>query len=181
MPRKIHSTSRLMFAAVIAAILGMTISGLIWLNQAMIVRYQAIGLVTDDNGSPLKGVKAILLLSPPPTTDLELDELFQRQAKSDGSPDSGGKIRKPSGPIIGMSGPKGTYVARATGRLGAAHAIRLGLDSSKKPPFDLAWLVLRKSGLPDVTMTVPIMGWKTAPKDWGKFANRLPVAKMRQD
>jgi len=175
MIKKSRFMYRLYPYAILVAICGITVFGLLWLNNALEIRYQAIGVVTDENNVPLEGVKALLLLAPPPPTGLRRDELFRSKDLTHGSQ---GPDKETSGPVIGISDPKGTFIVRSTGRLGTAHAIRLGLDSSGKPPFEMAWLVLRKQGYQDTTMAVSILGWHTAPKGWGKIANPLPRVRL---
>ena len=161
--------SRRLFATLVVAVVGVaTILGLVWLDGQMDVRYQAVGMVTDDQGAPLAGVEAVLMLAPPPM-GTRRDALFASQAAGEG-----GK----SGPVVGLSGLQGTYVVRATGRTGAARAIRLGLDTNGRPPFEMAWLVLRKAGYMDEVRTVSILGWQTSPPHWGEDANRLPLVVM---
>ncbi len=173
--------SRMLFFAIFAAVCGGTAFGLVWVNQAMEVRYQTIGVVTDTNNIPLERVEALLLLAPPPRTGPELDSLFRRNAEAQGRLDSDGLGKQPTGPILGLSGPKGIFLVRASGRSGAARAIRMGLDLAGKPPFEVAWLVLRKKGYQDTVITISILGWPPAPKDWGKFANRLPRTVLREN
>jgi len=174
MVKKQRFLYRLLFYSAFAAIIGGTIFGLIEFNEAMEIRYQAVGIVTDGNGKPIEGVDAILVLTPPPVAGVELDTLFRKDAVTNGRLSPDGHIKLPVGPVIGLSGDKGGFIVRTTGRYGADHAIRMGLDSSGKPPFEIAWLVLRKEGFQDSTMTVSLLGWREAPKDWGRFANRLP-------
>lgn len=169
---------RLLFFVTLILLTAGTAYGLYNINQSMEVRYQAVGKVTNDAGTPLEGVEAVLTLTPPPSSPAALDGLFQEEAIAYGRMDKEGHLKRPVGPVIGLSGANGGIVVRATGRLGAAHAIRLGMDSSGKPPFEIAWIVLRKEGYQDVTVTMPVMGWRTAPKDWGRVANRLPRLKM---
>jgi hypothetical protein len=177
MAKRSRFSHRLYSYTVFAAICGITILGLIWLNNAMEIRYQAIGVVTDNNNTPIEGVEAILLLAPPPPTGAKRDELFSNKFLIPGSK-SPDKTSKTSGPIIGISDSNGNFLVRSAGRLGPAHAIRLGLDSSGKPPFKMAWLVLRKQGYQDTTMAVSTFGWVTAPQDWGKIANQLPRIRL---
>ncbi len=140
----------------------------------MTVRYQAIGRIVDGQGKGVVNVEAVLLLEPPPPDGPQLDALFLREGMAR-QLDQDGSLSKEVGPAIGLSDTSGAFLVRVTGRLGSAHAIRLGLDRSGRPPFETAWLVLRKAGRPDMTRTVSILGWQTSPDEWGKFANRLPT------
>ena len=165
---------------VFAAICGGTILGLLRLNEAMEIRYQTVGIVTDATHTPLEGVEVLLLLAPPPSTGTELDSAFRRNAIAQGRLSTDGQAKQPVGPIIGLSGPKGVFLIRTAGRTGAARAIRMGLDSEGRPPFEMGWLVLRKEGYQDTVTTISLLGWRTAPKNWGKFANRLPRAILKK-
>lgn len=166
--------SRIVFIVLIVVIVSSAVFGLSWINEAMIVRYQAVGVVVDESGSPLPNVEALLLLEPPPPAGPELDALFRREGMIHDRHGAEGRLKREVGPTIGLSDNKGVYVVRATGRLGTSYAIRLGMDSGGRPPFERAWLILRHESGPDVMKTVSIMGWRPAPKGWGSHVNRLP-------
>jgi hypothetical protein len=180
MVKKTRFLSRLLIFLIFIATCGITAFGLTWLNEAMEVRYQAIGIITDGNHMPIEGVKALLFLSPPPTST-RLDTLFHHKTIADGRETKDEQIKQATGPVLGLSGPKGVFLVRATGRPGAVRAIRMGLDSGGRPPFEIAWLVLRKDGYQDSVTTLSIMNWRTAPKRWGKVANRLPELVMNKN
>lgn len=150
------------------------ILGLGWVDEQMNVRYQAVGRLVDDSGQPLKGVEVLLLLAPPPPAGPRLDRLFVREGEVHGRRSTDGTLRRRIGPTVGLSGSSGAYIVRVMGRTGYSRAIRLGLDSGGKPPFETAWLLFRREGQPDIMRTVSILGWKSSPKGWGAFANRLP-------
>lgn len=158
----------------VCVLVGGTGYGLMWVNESMTVRYQAVGVLENVDGSLVKGAEVVLLLEPPPPAGPELDALFADEGRIHGRLGPEGQVKRPLGPTIGLSGAKGVYIVRATGRTGASRAIRLGLDSGGRPPFETAWLMVRRQGYPDITRTVSIMGWRSSPKGWGKFANRLP-------
>ncbi|WP_419786527.1 hypothetical protein [Pseudodesulfovibrio sp.] len=143
-------------------------------NQWTTIRYQGVGQVLDDRGEPIPGVEIALLLTPPPSNTPARDVLFEQEGLAQGRLNQNGVFIGKVGPAIGLSDRNGAFIARATGRLGAAHAIRLGLDRSGRPAFATAWLVLRRTGYPDATRTISLLGWRPAPADWGNFANRIP-------
>lgn len=155
--------------------------GLFVINEIMTIRYQALGFVVGTDGTPLDGVEVILSLSPPPASGPQLDAFFEQEGISHGRHSPGGHLQRTVGPVIGLSGSSGAYIVRVTGRTGASHAIRLGLDTDGRPAFEVAWLVFRKQGYPDLTKTVSILGWRTSPSDWGSFANKLPRITMGRD
>lgn len=155
-----------------------TILGLVRFNELMDVRYQAVGRVVDGTGRPVPGVKAVLRLEPPPPDGPQLDALFRKAGTVDDAAAPDNSPAKGQAPVTGLSDADGAFLVRATGRLGTAHAIRVGLDDSGKPPFETGWLVLRKKGRADVTRTISLLGWETSPKGWGTFANRLPTVTM---
>ena len=95
MVKKISFLSRLLFIVIFTAICGGTILGLLWLNEAMEVRYQTIGIVTDAANTPLEGVEALLLLTPPPPTGAELDAAFLRDAIAHGRLSTDGQVKQP--------------------------------------------------------------------------------------
>ena len=161
---------------VAAAIVAGTAMALMWVNEQMDIRYQAVGVVTDNDGNPMEGVAAILLLAPP-SIGHELDVLFENEERGSAH---GAEVEaeRVTSPTFGLSGVSGAYIVRVTGRTGASRAIRLGLDTAGRPTFEVAWLVLRKEGFFDEIRTVSLLGWRMAPKGWGKFANRLPVISM---
>lgn len=170
--------TRLPLYATVLAVLAGTVWGLTVINGKMTVRYQAVGIVTDADGAPLDGVEVVLSLTPPPSAGPQLDDLFDAEGATHGRQGSNGALKRAVGPTIGLSSASGTYIVRAIGRTGASHAIRLGFDSSGRPPFEVAWAIFRKQGFPDTTRTISILGWKPAPSGWGKFANRLPRIEM---
>ncbi len=155
-----------------------TVWGLAFINEKMTVRYQAVGFVVDSAGKPLEGVEVVLSLAPPPSAGPQLDALFSAEGLNHGRNGAEGVLKRSIGPAVGLSSATGAYIVRAVGRTGPSHAIRLGLDNSGRPAFEVGWVVYRKQGYPDLTKTVSIMGWRTAPKDWGAFANRLPQIVM---
>lgn len=170
--------SRLLYVLGVLVISSATTFVLVWINDAMEVRYQAVGTVSDSNGNPLEKVEASLLLAPPSTEQAEFDKIFLHNSKTlEHKSNTQGDASKRLN--IGISDTKGVFLTRASGRTGAARAIRFGLDTAGKPPFETAWLVLRKKGYKDTVITVSIMNWPTAPKDWGTIANRLPNAEMK--
>lgn len=158
---------------------GATIAWLARLNERMTVRYQAIGRVVDATKQPVAGVEAILLLAPPPPHGPQRDALFPHMA--DDGVEPGHTYIGQVSPVVGLSDASGAFLVRTRGRLGPAHAIRLGLDRSGRPPFETAWLLLRRDGQPDITRTISILSWRAAPKDWGTFANRIPLIVLRRD
>lgn len=174
MSRVRRVVSRLLFIPLSAAVVLVAVYALSVVDEAMTVRYQAAGVVTDVGGRPIPGVEAILLLEPPPPAGPQLDSLFHREGVAHERHGAQGRLKRSVGPTIGLSDSNGIYVVRVSGRLGAAHAIRLGLDSGGRPAFERAWLVLRHERGPDVMKTLSILGWRKAPKGWGSFVNRLP-------
>lgn len=152
--------------------------GLVWLDGQMDVRYQALGVVTDRDGQPLEGVEVALLLEPPPQDGVRRDEFFMREGMKHRRRGQEGTLKRTLGPVIGLSDSQGAYVVRVVGRTGTAKAIRLGLDTGGRPPFETAWLLFRKAGYPDVVKTMSILGWRSASEEWGPFANRLPQVSM---
>lgn len=166
--------SLLAYLVITAALVVAAIWGLSWVNETMTVRYQAIGRVVDSAGNPVSGVEAVLLLEPPPPAGPQLDALFRREGVANEHYGAEGLLKRAVGPTIGLSDYKGVYVVRATGRTGAARAIRMGMDSGGRPPFERAWLVLRTPAGRDEAKALSLLGWKTAPRDWGTFVNRLP-------
>jgi len=175
MKRKSRLLRRIAHLAAAAILTAAATVGLARFNERMIVRYQAVGLAVDSNGQPLSGVEAALLLAPPPPEGPARDALFEQEGITHNRLGQDGTFTGSVGPAIGLSDSRGAFIVRVTGRLGAAHAIRLGLDRSGRPPFETAWLVLRQPGKPDATRTLSLLGWRPAPPDWGTFANRLPV------
>lgn len=169
---------RLTLGALVLAVLAGTGWVLAAINEKMTVRYQAVGVVSDIKGAPLEGVEVVLTMIPPPPPGPQLDALFDEEGALHGRRGSNGKLKRAVGPTIGLSGSSGAYIVRATGRTGAAYAIRLGLDSGGRPPFEVAWVIFRKQGYPDMTKTVSVMPWRSAPADWGSFANRMPPVQM---
>lgn len=178
MDRNNTATRRMTTMGMALILASITILGLARFNEMMDVRYQAVGRIVDNAGRPVPEVQAILLLEPPPPDGPQLDALFKEGSRKRGGSGSDGPLAGDSGPIAGLSDVTGAFLVRTTGRLGPAHAIRLGLDRSGKPPFETGWLVLRKKGRPDVTRTVSLLGWDPSPRDWGTFANRLPTVTM---
>lgn len=175
MVRRTSKMKRLLSMVLLFAVAAGTVALLVWLNEQMNVRYQAVGLLEDASGQPLHGVEVVLTLSPPPPAGPQLDALFISEGVAHGRHAEGGELKRSIGPTIGLSGPSGVYLVRAIGRTGASRAIRLGLDSDGRPPFETGWLILRREGLPDVTRTVSLLGWRPSPSDWGAYANRLPL------
>jgi hypothetical protein len=153
------------------AVVALAVLMLYRVDQLMTVRYQAVGMVSDADGAPLAGVAVALLLSPPP------DASARTRALHAGTPCAGA----PAMPKAGVSGANGAYLVRACGRLGAAQAIRLGLDDTARPPYETGWLVMRAPDGRDVTKVVSLLGWRTAPADWGTAANRLPPVTLNAD
>lgn len=180
MERKSETIQRILLCLAGGAVVAAAIWGLMLLNERMTVRYQAVGVILDSDHKPLEGVEVVLLLNPPPPAGPALDALFRQEGMLHARQGTG-KLKRAVGPPVGLSGHSGAYVVRALGRTGAARAIRLGLDSQGRPPFEIAWLVFRKQGFPDLTRTVSILGWRTAPGDWGTFANRLPSITMDRE
>ena len=174
MARNNTATKRMTTMGMALILASATILGLARFNELMDVRYQAVGRVVDQAGRPLAGVRAILRLEPPPPDGPQLDGLFARPPAGPGQSSPAADVE----PVAGLSDATGAFLVRATGRLGPAHAIRMGLDSSGKPPFETGWLVLRRPGHPDMTRTVSLLGWAPSPKGWGTFANRLPTVTM---
>lgn len=170
--------SRIPLYAAVLAVLASTVWGLTVINEMMTVRYQAVGMVTDAEGAPLDGVEVVLTLTPPPPAGPQLDALFDAEGAVHGRQGSNGALKRTVGPTIGLSSASGTYIVRAVGRTGPSQAIRLGFGTGGRPPFEVAWAIFRKQGFPDTTRTISILGWKSAPNDWGKFANRLPRIEM---
>ncbi|MEF2230243.1 MAG: hypothetical protein V3571_04880 [Pseudodesulfovibrio sp.] len=175
MKRKSPLPRRLALLAATAIVIAAAVLGLARINERMIARYQAVGLVVAPDGRPLSGVEAALLLSPPPPEGPQRDALFEQEGLEYGRLGREGSFTGAVGPAVGLSDSQGAFIVRVTGRLGPAHAIRLGFDRTGRPPFETAWLVLRRPGYPDVTRTLSLLGWRTAPPGWGVFANRLPV------
>ena len=175
MKRKSRLTRRLALLAATALLATAAAVALGRINQRMIIRYQAVGIIVTADGQPLPGVEAALLLSPPPPEGPARDALFEQEGIEHNRLGKHGTFSGSVGPAIGLSDARGAFIVRATGRLGAAHAIRLGLDRSGRPPFETAWLVLRRADHPDATRTLSLLGWRSAPPDWGAYANRLPV------
>ncbi|WP_319470893.1 hypothetical protein [uncultured Pseudodesulfovibrio sp.] len=163
----------------IAVMIVGVMAGLVFVNERMTVRYQAVGRVVDANLRPLGGVAVVLLLTPPPVGDA-LDRLLESETEGNGLREPTGSIRHDAGPVIGVSSENGAFVVRVSGRQGAAHAIRMGLDSGGRPPFEQAWLVLRKKGYPDMTRVISILGWQPVPRGWGTHADTLPVVIMNR-
>ena len=178
MDRNNTASKRMTTMGVALILAAATIFGLARFNELMDVRYQAVGRVMDEAGRPVPGVKAILTLEPPPPDGPQLDGLFEKGSRRQGGSGADGPLAGNTGPVAGLSDATGAFLVRTTGRLGAAHAIRLGLDRSGKPPFETGWLVLRKAGHPDTTRTVSLMGWDPSPQGWGTFANRLPTVTL---
>jgi len=175
MKRKSRLPRRIALLAAAAFLTATAVVGLARFNERMIVRYQAVGIAVDSEGQPLLGVEAALLLAPPPPEGPARDALFEQEGITHNRLGKDGSFTGSVGPAIGLSDSRGAFIVRVTGRLGAAHAIRLGFDRSGRPPFATAWLVLRRPGKPDTTRTLSLLGWKTSPPDWGSYANRLPV------
>jgi len=175
MSRRIARRHRLILGALALALSGAVVFLLLRVNQWETVRYQAVGHVVDAGGNPLPGVEIALLLAPPPSDGPARDALFEREGLEHGRLGKGGTFTGSVGPSVGLSDAGGAFIVRTTGRLGAAHAIRMGLDRSGRPAFETAWLILRRPGSPDATRTISLLGWHPAPKDWGTFANRIPV------
>lgn len=177
MPRqtKTKRLTTLVLALILATV---TILGLVRVNEGMTVHYQAVGRVVDGSNRPVSGMQAVLLLEPPPPDGPQRDALFEDAAEKPGGLLPDGSFAGDVVPVTGLSDAKGAFLVRATGRLGPAHAIRLGLDRSGTPPFETAWLVLREAGRPDLTRTVSLLGWSPSPPDWGTFANRLPTVTL---
>lgn len=174
-----HSLPGLLLGALCLLVTGtLTAYGLYKVNERMTVRYQAVGQVFDQAGNPMEGVEVVLLLTPPPPAGPHMDAVFAQDGADHARHGREGQLKRAVGPTIGLSAPSGTYIVRATGRTGAARAIRLGLDSGGKPPFETAWLILRKEGYRDLTRTLSILGWQQAGPDWGTHANRLPPMTM---
>lgn len=177
MERKSKIAGRLVLAVVTIAMVTGIVFGLLWVNERMDVRYQAVGMVSDATGQPLQGVEAVLLLAPPASAGIGMNAVFRKNRP----PQEGvGEFKGAVGPTIGLSDHKGLFVVRATGRIGLSRTVRFGLDSDR-PVFEVAWLLLRKKGYASLTRTVSILGWRTAPKGWGKHANRLPVIVMEKE
>lgn len=174
---KHHSSARhrLFIFGSAVVLIAVALWGLAWIDEQMTVRYQAVGRIMDAGGKPADDVEVLLLLSPPPPAGPQLDELFDTDGERHGRYGRNGEIRRELGPIIGLTGGKGYFVVRVVGRTGAARAIRMGFDTQGRPPFETAWLVMRQEGRPDVTKSLSILGWRPSPKEWGVFANRLPV------
>lgn len=166
--------SRLLSLTLSVTIVAAAVYGLVWVNEQMTIRYQAVGIVLDKDGAPIPQVEALLLLEPPPVAGPQLDELFQREGVLHDRYGPNGQLKRAIGPTVGLSDHGGIFVVRVAGRVGPEHAIRLGMDTGGRPPYERAWLVLRREGHPDLTRTISILGWRTAPTDWGTFVNRLP-------
>lgn len=175
MKRNKALSRRVALLATAAVLVAGAVWGLAVVNETMTVRYQAAGVVTDAEGNPLDEVEVLLTLEPPPPPGPRLEALFEAEGVRDD-----GRLVRSVGPSVGLSGKTGVYLVRATGRTGAAQAIRLGLDSNR-PAFEVAWVLFRKPGYAALTRTVSIMGWRMAPSDWGTFANRLPVVAMQKE
>lgn len=180
MKRKTYLLRRLALLVVSAFVVAGAAWALSVVNEKMTIRYQAVGIITDSAGTPLDGVEVLLMLQPPPSGGAKLDDLFEAEGVLYGRHSPEGHLVRAVGPPIGLSGVSGAYIVRATGRTGAAQAIRLGLDSGR-PAFEVAWIVFRKSGYADLTRTVSILGWRPAPRDWGTFVNRLPHFSMERE
>lgn len=180
MKRKSLVIRRVAFFAVAVTILAATVVGLYYLNDRMTVRYQAVGMVVDSNHQPIDGVEVVMLLSPPPPAGPALDVLFRQEGVKHGR-QGASELKRKVGPPVGLSSQGGAYVVRAIGRTGAAQAIRLGFDSEGRPPFEVAWLVFRRPGEPDLTKTVSILGWRPSANGWGAFANRLPTVTLNRE
>jgi len=175
MSRFLARRHRLALGAAALVLSGAVIFLLLRVNEWETVRYQAVGRVVDAEGSPLSGVEVALLLTPPPADGPARDALFEREGLEHGRMGKDGTFTGTVGPAVGLSDAGGAFIVRTSGRLGAAHAIRLGLDSSGRPPFRTAWLVLRRPDRPDATRTLSLLGWRPSPKGWGTFANRIPL------
>ncbi len=152
------------------AVVALAVLALYRVDELMTVRYQAVGVVSDATGAPLAGVAVTLLLSPPPDGPARARAMHTSPCAD-----------APAVPKAGVSGANGAYLVRACGRLGAAQAIRLGLDDAARPPYETGWLVLRTPDGRDVTRVVSLLGWRTAPADWGTAANRLPPVALNAD
>lgn len=175
MNRSAARRHRLALGALTLALGGAVIFLLLRVNEWETVRYQAVGRVVDAGGVPIPGVEIALLLAPPPSDGPARDALFEREGLEHGRLGKDGIFTGAVGPAVGLSDAGGAFLVRARGRLGAAHAIRMGLDRSGRPAFETAWLVLRRPGSPDATRTLSLLGWRSAPKGWGTFANRIPL------
>jgi hypothetical protein len=170
MSRKSAIRRRLPLLAASLAVVALAVLMLYRVDELMTVRYQAVGMVADADGAPLAGVSVALFLAPPPGGPAR-DRALQGSPCADA----------PAVPEAGVSGANGAYLVRACGRLGAAQAIRLGLDDAARPPYETGWLVLRTPDGQDVTRVVSLLGWRSAPADWGTAANRLPPVTLNTD
>lgn len=174
---RLRTKKYLLFTGAMALVMiGAVFEGLRVLDERMTVRYQAVGKVVDAQLQPLQDVEVLLLLAVPDQRGGQLDRLFAHHAEMNGHGGARGVIRKAVGPTVGLSGEDGGFVVRAVGRSGAAQAIRIGFQSQTRPPFEVAWLVLRKPGYQDLVRTISILGWKRISGEWGREAESLPVS-----
>lgn len=109
--------SRIVFGVVLIAVCGAIGFVLMRLNQAMEVRYQAVGLVLDEAGQPVEGVEGVLVLTPPPPLGSERDALFHRDALIRHRRGAGGQLKRSVGPVIGLSGARGGLLSVLQGGL----------------------------------------------------------------